>query len=84
MTLVVLHFWAGARAAAGAETEQFEAENVADAVAQAGVRHADGRLAKVLPSCSLLIDGRVLGEDDLRASLTRDVTVEVLPPFAGG
>jgi hypothetical protein len=38
----------------------------------------------VLPSCSLLIDGRVLGEDDLRASLTRDVTVEVLPPFAGG
>ncbi|SDS42972.1 MoaD/ThiS family protein [Microlunatus soli] len=84
MTNVVLHYWAGARAAAGVETEVLQAPTIAAAVAAAGAGREDSRLADVLVSCSFLIDGRVLHEQDQQRPLDSDVTVEVLPPFAGG
>lgn len=83
MTQVRLHYWAGARAAAGVEEDSYEAATVAEALALAtGSR--DPRFAKVLAGCSLLIDGRALHPGDHDQPLDADVTVEVLPPFAGG
>lgn len=84
MALVVLHYWAGAKAAAGVESEQYDAPDVAAALAAAGARRSDPRFAEVLRSCSLLIDGRVLSEQDQHRPLHGEVTVELLPPFAGG
>lgn len=84
MTNVVLHYWAGARSAAGVESETFEAPNVSAAVGSAASRRDDPRLADVLRSCTFLIDGRVLHDQDQQRPLDQDVTVEVLPPFAGG
>lgn len=84
MTNVVLHYWAGAKAAAGVETEILQAATIGAAVVAAGDGRDDRRLADVLASCSFLVDGTVLHEQDQQRLLTEDVTVDVLPPFAGG
>ena len=84
MTTVLLHYWAGARAAAGVETEAFAAPTIAAALQQAADSRADPRFAQVLAGSSLLVDGRTLHEEDRQRALEGDVTVEVLPPFAGG
>jgi molybdopterin converting factor small subunit len=88
MTQVRLHYWAGARAAAGVEHEVFDAPTVAAALASATGRRTgspdDQQFAKVLAACSLLVDGRALHPADLERQLSADTTVEVLPPFAGG
>jgi molybdopterin converting factor small subunit len=84
MTQVRLHYWAGARAAAGVEEDLFNASTIADALAQAGGSRTDQRFAKILSGCSLLLDGRALHPADLDQPLAEDVAVEVLPPFAGG
>jgi molybdopterin synthase sulfur carrier subunit len=84
MTQVRLHYWAGARAAAGVESEIFTAETIADALHSAAASRADQTLARVLAGSTLLRDGRALHENDRRAPLDEDVTIEVLPPFAGG
>ena len=80
MAAVTVRYWAGARAAAGVAEEAFEADTLAEAVEAAAARHGDA-LARVLSVASFLVDGvrarptTVLGDG---------VTVEVLPPFAGG
>jgi sulfur-carrier protein len=84
MTLVHLHYWAGARAAAGAEHEEFSASSVADALAQARALHGDPRFDRVLAVCSVLVDGVVVRPADLDRALTGNVQAEILPPFAGG
>ena len=83
MTTVQLHYWAGARAAAGVETEQWPAESIAAALAAARASRND-RFARVLSVCSLLVDGVVVRPGDLDAPLPGPVVVEILPPFAGG
>lgn len=84
MTQVHLHYWAGARAAAGVETEVFEAPTIAAALQSAAAARDDRRFAQVLVGSTLLRDGQVLHDQDQQAELVEDVTVEVLPPFAGG
>lgn len=79
-----IRYWAGARAAAGVESEPFEAETLADALdAARGARGAE--FARVLSVCSYIIDGDPVGtrpHGDVK--LVDGATVEVLPPFAGG
>ena len=83
MTTVRLHYWAGARAAAGTETEQWTASSIGAALAAA--REArDDVFARVLSVCSLLVEGVVVRPEQLDQPLSGDITVEILPPFAGG
>jgi molybdopterin synthase sulfur carrier subunit len=84
MVSVSLHYWAGARAAAGVAEEAFEAESVADALRLACQRRSDPRFDRVIKVSSVLIDGRTAHQEDLEQQLTEAVQVEVLPPFAGG
>jgi molybdopterin synthase sulfur carrier subunit len=84
MVSVSLHYWAGARAAAGVAEEAFEAQSVADALRLACQRRSDPRFDRVIKMSSVLIDGRTAHREDLEQQLTEAVQVEVLPPFAGG
>ena len=79
---VHLHYWAGAKAAAGTAEETVEAASVRGALDLVGAR--DERFRRVLGACSLLLDGVAAHEDDLDRPLAAAVRVEVLPPFAGG
>lgn len=84
MTTIILRYWAGARAAAGLSSETWEADSIAAALNCARRRRTDPRFDRVLSICSLLVDGQVVGPDDLDRTRTGSVQVEVLPPFAGG
>ena len=83
MVMVSLYYWAGARAAAGVETESFSVRSVAEAIRQA-VQARDDRFSRVVQACSLLIDGLAATPADLDRVLAEPVRVDVLPPFAGG
>jgi sulfur-carrier protein len=83
MTTISLHYWAGARAAAGTELESFSAETIAQAL-DAAQRDRGAHFARVLDLCSVLVDGVVLRGSDLERPLQGSVVVEILPPFAGG
>jgi molybdopterin synthase sulfur carrier subunit len=83
MPSVHLHYWAGARAAAGTTSEAVEAATLRQALQLAQARR-DPHFARVVAACSLLVDGRAVHEDDLDAPLAGPAQVEVLPPFAGG
>jgi molybdopterin converting factor small subunit len=77
----MVRYYAGARAAAGIESEPVDAATVADLVAVVASRHGD-RLRRVLDAATLLVEGQAVRD---RALALRDgATVEVLPPFAGG
>ncbi|MBD5785956.1 MoaD/ThiS family protein [Cellulosimicrobium terreum] len=78
--MATVRYFAGAREAAGTETESVAATTVGALHAELVARHP--ALADVLPRCSLLVGGvrasssaTVVGDDE---------TVDVLPPFAGG
>jgi sulfur-carrier protein len=83
MVMVSLHYWAGARAAAGVTEESFSSGSVAGALRQAEAAR-DARFTRVVQACSLLIDGVAASAADLDRALTGPVRVDVLPPFAGG
>lgn len=80
---VHLRYWAGARAAAGTDTETFAARTVREALDQACQGRGE-HYARVLSACSLLVDGLSARGEDLDRPLPAAVEVEVLPPFAGG
>ena len=84
MVVVSLHYWAGARAAAGVETESIQTNSVAEALRQAEAARDDPRFSRVLQVCSLLVDGVTARPADLERPLSGPVRVDVLPPFAGG
>jgi len=84
MVTVSLHYWAGAKAAAGVELETVEASTVAEALAIAGRRRNDSRFRRILNASSILVENRVVSGSELSQVLTGPVEVEVLPPFAGG
>ena len=84
MTTVRLHYWAGARAAAGTEMETWSATSIAGALEAAQQARGDPRFARVLSVCSVLLDGVVVRSEALDDVLDGPVTVEILPPFAGG
>ena len=80
--MVTVRYFAGARTAAGGiSTETIEAASVEQLVDVLTDRHGE-RLAVVLKAASYLVDG--VACHDRRAALRTGVTVDVLPPFAGG
>ena len=81
---VSLHYWAGARAAAGVAEEGSGARSVAEALRLAYDERSDPHFDKVIKASSVLIDGLTAHPADLERSLTAPVRVEILPPFAGG
>ena len=84
MEKVSLYYWAGARAAAGVESESIMATTVAEALQTVVETRADPRFSRVVKACSLLVDGVAAHPDDLARVLSGPVRVDVLPPFAGG
>ncbi|WP_341718202.1 MoaD/ThiS family protein [Micromonospora sp. FIMYZ51] len=82
MPTVTVRYFAGARAAAGRAEEVVPAgRSLDDLVAELTERHG-GRLAPVLAVSSYLVDGVTC--HDRKKPLPAGVTIDVLPPFAGG
>ena len=75
-------YYAGAADAAGTDREQLDTSDItaADLVSLLSARHE--RLAGVLRSCSLLVDGTSVKDPETLVSAAS--RVDVLPPFAGG
>jgi molybdopterin converting factor small subunit len=83
MTTVRLHYWAGAKAAAGVELEEVAADSVGAALEQARSRRGP-EFGRVLSVSSVLVDGVVADRAALDRVVSDPVTAEILPPFAGG
>jgi len=79
--VVTVRYFAGAKAAAGRGEEQVSAVDVGELKSLLAQRHGPA-LDKVLSVATLLVDGLVA--KDPATALSAGVTVEVLPPFAGG
>jgi sulfur-carrier protein len=79
VSVATVRYFAGARAAAGVPVEEIAVASVAQLV-ETLTRRAP--LARVLPACSLLVDGLSCREPS--TPLTETSTVDVLPPVAGG
>jgi sulfur-carrier protein len=81
LTVVTVRYFAGARAAAGVDTEDRPAATLDELVR--GLTDAHGeKLARVLTACSFLVDGTTTRDRTL--ALSPGSVVDVLPPFAGG
>jgi molybdopterin converting factor small subunit len=78
---VTVRYFAGARAAAGVDTEQRSAATLDELVGQLADVHGE-KLARVLTACSFLVDGTTT--HDRALVLSPGSVVDVLPPFAGG
>ena len=81
MSTVTVRYFAGARAAAGVDTETREAASLDELVGQIVGEHGE-RLERVLTACSFLVDGT--SARDRALVLSPGAVVDVLPPFAGG
>ncbi|WP_184958302.1 MoaD/ThiS family protein [Nonomuraea endophytica] len=78
-----VRYWAAAKDAAGVAEEPFEAVTLGELMTKITAGRDD--LARVMRRSSFLVDGDPVGRrahDDV--VLGEGVTVEVLPPFAGG
>jgi sulfur-carrier protein len=78
---VTVRYFAGARAAAGVDTETRSAGNLEELVGQLVQSHGE-KLERVLTACSFLVDGTQTRNRTL--GLEPGAVVDVLPPFAGG
>jgi molybdopterin synthase sulfur carrier subunit len=76
---VTVRYWAAARAAAGVASDLVPGRTVAEAVDAAVELHPG--LRAVAAVATFLVDGAAAAGD---RPLSPGVTVEVLPPFAGG
>ena len=79
--MVLVRYFAAARAATGVSEEKATAPTLALLLDSLAERHGP-RLASVLARCSFLVDGLACHDRD--APLATDTVVDVLPPFAGG
>lgn len=79
--MVLVRFFAGARAAAGCAEQKVDADTLDQVIEAVTARHGT-QLAAVLAASSYLVDG--LSCHDRAAALPHDATIDVLPPFAGG
>ena len=77
--VVTVRYWAAARAATGVDNEQLAGATVG-AVMDAAVERHPG-LTPVVALASVLVDGLASDRD---APVAAGLTLEVLPPFAGG
>lgn len=86
MNEVTVRYWAAARAAAGIAEEQVDATTLAELLDEISRRHRDrDRFEDVIDICSILVGETPVGAKDPSAVLLpRGVSVEFLPPFAGG
>ncbi|MEV4114643.1 MoaD/ThiS family protein [Nonomuraea sp. NPDC049695] len=78
-----VRYWAAAKDAAGVAEEPFDAATLGELMTKITANRAD--LARVVRRCSFIVDGSPVGKrphDEV--VLAEGVTVEVLPPFAGG
>lgn len=79
--MITVRYFAGAREAAGVTTEQLDGPTSVAAL-RGALASAHPGLETVLPKCALLVAGaRATSDDD---AVPDGVTVDVLPPFAGG
>jgi molybdopterin synthase sulfur carrier subunit len=78
-SLVTVRYWAGARRAAGRDSEQVEATDLNDLLARLGRDRPE--LSKVLAASSVLVDASRSSSDQ---PLAAGAVVDILPPFAGG
>jgi molybdopterin synthase sulfur carrier subunit len=76
--LVTVRYWAGARRAAGRESEQLTAVDLADLLGQLRRRP---ELIDVLTASAVLVDATASKDDQ---PLHDGAIVDILPPFAGG
>lgn len=88
MSVVTVRLWAAAAEAAGYPhgTElAYTADSVNDLLDSLLADH-DASFARVMPMCSVLVDGLVAARvAGVRTSaLSEGATVDLLPPFAGG
>lgn len=82
---VVIRYWAGARSAAGVESETIHAASVGDALAVAlANRPGNTAYARALLMSTVLIDGVAQRRTRLADPIDQAVLAEILPPFAGG
>lgn len=79
MATILIRYWAGAKAAAGVESETIVAADVESAIREVAARV---ELARVIERSSLLLDGVVVHDQTM--PLIDGQVLEVLPPFAGG
>jgi len=75
-----IRYWAAARAAAGTPEEAYDGSTLAEVLAESARVHGP-ELARVFEVASFLVDGV---RSDRSSRLADGVTIEVLPPFAGG
>jgi sulfur-carrier protein len=87
-TAVTVHYWAGARAAAGVASEDFPVDGpltLADLVRRVVAAHPGPDLERVVGACSVLVGDQPVGTRDPESVVVRPgQVVELLPPFAGG
>ena len=81
-TLVQVHLFAAARAAAGVATLEVAAGTLGEVLDRV-VAAAPG-LAAVLPRCSYLVDEVAARPSDRDREVPPGSRLDVLPPFAGG
>ncbi len=74
-----VNLYAAAKAAAGSASLSIEAADLAALITQL---NSIGDLAKLLPTCSYLING--IAPSDQKQALEKSDVVDVLPQFAGG
>ena len=79
--MILVRYFAGARAAAGCPEEKVTAPTLELVIAAISQRHGE-RLTTVLAASSFLVDG--LACHDPTIALPAGATIDVLPPFAGG
>lgn len=79
--MLVVRYFAGARAAAGRSEEKVAADTLEALVRTLTTTHGEP-LARVLTVASFLVDGATC--HDRNAPLPDGATIDVLPPFAGG
>lgn len=75
-------YYAGAADAAGASTAKLDGGDLTAADLRSRLGAGNERLARVLESCSLLVDG--VPVRDAETLIPSGARVDVLPPFAGG
>jgi molybdopterin synthase sulfur carrier subunit len=83
---VTVRYWASARSAAGVSEEQVSAGTLADLLDEISRRHHDrDRFDDVIAMCSILVGDTPVGaREPADVRLPPGISVEFLPPFAGG
>ncbi len=83
-TTITVRYFAAARAASGVEVDKVQVSSAATVAELLDVLRAEHgpELAQVLARCSYLLDE--VAVRDHNASVAGAVSLDVLPPFAGG